>query len=164
MSQEREGEVDTTAEETRSRLEWKHSKEGREVIITSMDVIALYPNLRIERCAEEVGKEIEETEVEYENIDYRMGGKFIASNMSQADIDREGLGRIVPKRKSKFGTRPGGDTKELYVKRKYGDGGEEIEGETKWVEVRGTLTRKDNRRILRKVVEIGIRTLMRNHI
>ena len=68
-------EVDTTAGEAKSRLEWKRSKEGREVIITSMDVIALYPNLRIERCAEEVGREVEETEVEYENVDYRLGGE-----------------------------------------------------------------------------------------
>ena len=39
-----------------------------------------------------------------------------------------------------------------------------MEGESKWVKVRGALTRQDKRKILRKVVEIGVRTVMRNHI
>ena len=137
---------DTTKGGQQSRLEWRKSKEGREIIITSMDVIALYPNLRIERCAEEVGREIQDTEVEYENVEYELGGKFIASNMTQADIDREGLTRIVPRRKSKFGTRPGEDTKELYNKRKYGEEGEEVEGESKWIKVRGALTKGDKKK------------------
>ena len=110
------GKPKVKAGEQQSRLEWKKSRERKKVIITSMDVIALYPNLRIERCAVEVGKEIEETQVEYENIDYELGGKFIASNMTQADIDREGLTRIVPRRKSKFGTRPGGTQKSYIIR------------------------------------------------
>ena len=32
-------------------------KKEKELIITSMDVIALYPNLRIKSCAEEICKE-----------------------------------------------------------------------------------------------------------
>ena len=76
-------------------MDWKRSKEGQKVIITSMDVVALYPNLRIERCAVEVGKEMEESEIEYENVDYELGGRFIASNMTQTDVDREGLSRII---------------------------------------------------------------------
>ena len=93
--------------------------EGKKVIISSMDVVALYPNLDITRSAIEVGKEIEETEIEYKNIDYELGGRFIASNLTQDEIDREGLSRIVPRRKSKFGTRPSTTTKELYDKREY---------------------------------------------
>ena len=127
-------------------MDWKRSKEGQKIIITSMDVVALYPNLRIERCAVEVGKEMEESEIEYENVNYELGGKFIASNMTQVDIDREGLGRIVPRRKSKFGTRPGGTTQELYDRRTFNEEGEEVMKETKRSKVRETLTQRDIRR------------------
>ena len=37
----------------------------------------------------------------------------MASNMSQLEIDREKLTRIVPRRKNGFGVRPGATTKEL---------------------------------------------------
>ena len=81
---------------------WRKSEESRKVIMTSMDVVVLYPNLNIKRSAEECGKEIEESEVQYENVDYRWAGKFVASNMSQSDIDREKLTTIVPRRRNTF--------------------------------------------------------------
>ena len=63
-----------------------------------MDVVALYPNLLIRRSAEEVGREMIESDVKYSNIDYDMAGRFVASNMSQELINKEGLHRIVPRR------------------------------------------------------------------
>ena len=125
----------------------------------------MYPNLNIKRSAKECGREIEDTEVEYENVDYKWAGRFIASNMNQDEIYREGLNNIVPRRKNGFGTRPGATTKELYDKREYDKvGGKEIEKESKWREVRRVLSRKEKRKLLRKVLEISITTLMRNHI
>ena len=91
-----------------------------------MDVKALYPNLNIKRSAEECAREIEESEIEFENVDYKWAGKFIVSNLSQSKIDKAGLSQIVPRRKHHFGTRPGGTTQELYDKREYGKDGVEI--------------------------------------
>ena len=71
--------------------------------------------------------------------------------------------RILPRRKFTSGTRPGDTTKELYGKRLYNEEGEEVERESKWGRVRGELTKKDKRKIIGKVVEIAVKTLMRNH-
>ena len=96
-----------------------------------MDVVALYPNLRIKRSAEEVGREMLESDIKYSNVDYVMAGRFVASNMSQEEVNKEGLQRIVPRRRCKFGARPGGTTKELYDKREVDNEGEEIEKDSK---------------------------------
>ena len=106
-------------------------KDDKEVILSSMDVEALYPNINIEITAKEVGKEAEETMLEYQNVDYRMAGILIASNMSQEGLYKEKLSEIVPRRKSNQGVRPGATTEELKRKRRYDEEGEEVEV-SKW--------------------------------
>ena len=39
-----------------------------------------------------------------------------------------------------------------------------MEKDSKWCKVRGVLTKQDERKMLKKVLEIGITTLMRNHV
>ena len=70
----------------------------------------------------------------------------------------------MPRRRSKCGVRPGPTTKELHSKREYCEEGEEVEKESKWREVRKVLSRREKRKLLGKVVELGILILMRNHI
>ena len=70
----------------------------------------------------------------------------------------------MSRRKSKFGVRPGDTTQELYSKREIDEEGSEIEVDSKWCKVRGIMTRTDKRKLLKKVLELGIMTLMRNHI
>ena len=65
-------------------------------------VVGLYPNLNIRRSAEECRREAEESQVEYEGLDYEFAGKFIASNLSQAEVDKAGMSRIVPRRRYNF--------------------------------------------------------------
>ena len=42
--------------------------------------------------------------------------------------------------------------------------GEEIVRESKWVVRRKVLTREERRKVISKVIEIGIRTTFRNHV
>ena len=133
-------------------------------MVTSIDVVGIYPNLNIARSAEEVGREVEETVLRFENVDYELAGRFIASNMTQETVDREGLSSIVPRRKSRMGTRPGSTTTELYSRRVYNEEGEELERESKWRKVTKELSIREKKKLLRKVVEIGILVLMRNHL
>ena len=134
------------------------------MIIASMDVVALYPSLNIKRSAEEVRKEMEETDIEYDNVDYKWAGKFIASNMSQEDINLEGLSNIVPRRRKIFGVRPGSTTQELYSKKEYTEERTEKKGKSKWREVTRELSAKEKRKLLGKVVEIEVTILMKNHV
>ena len=144
--------------------EWKEKGEGIDLVIGSMDVEALYPSLQIERTAVAMGQMMEETSVEYKNIDFDTATRFIASNASEADIWKWGMGKYIPRRRHKQGSRPGPTTAELGVKRKYDSLGEEIVGESKWVVKRKILTEKEKRKVLGKIVEIGTRLVFRNHV
>ena len=118
--------AESEIEEERQREEtWRGTKAKEKVIVASMDVVGLYPNLNIARSAEEVGREVEGTSLKFMNVDYHLAGRFIASNMSQEAVERDGLGKIVP----------GSTTAELYNKRLYGEEGEELERESKWKKI-----------------------------
>ena len=99
-----------------------------------------------------------------QNMDYEMGGKIIASNMTQEQINREGLHEIVPRRLKRKGVRPGNTTKELHARRKISKTGVEQEQISKWTKVRQILTEQDKRKIISKVVEIRVRMVMENHM
>ena len=52
-----------------------------------------------------------------------------------------------------------------YKKRKFDKEGEEgEEDETKWREIRKVLNDEDKKKLLGKVIEIGVRIFMRNHL
>ena len=74
------------------------------------------------------------------------------------------MSKIVPKRRSRMGVRPGSTTAELYNKRLYGEEGEELERESKWKKIEREFTQREKKKLLRKVVEIGVLILMRNHL
>ena len=88
-------------------------KEGKNVVVGSMDVVGLYPNLNIRKSAEAVGKAARESKIEYVNTNWEHAQKYVAMCMSQEEIDKEGLGAVIPRRKSKKGTRPGLSDEEL---------------------------------------------------
>ena len=119
-----------------------------------MDVEALYPSIEIERTSVALGEMMEETEVEYENIDYETAARFIASNTAESTITKWGMADIIPRRRFSKGVRPGPTTAELGRKRKYNEKGEELQGETKWYFRRKTLSKAEKKHILGKVVEI----------
>ena len=102
--------------------------------------------------------------VKFDNLDFEMAIKFIASNTAETTITKWKMNEIIPRRRFKKGVRPGPTTEELSKKRKYNEKGEEEEGETKWVFRRKVLSAKEKRQILGKVVEISTRTVFRNHI
>ena len=54
-----------------------------------------------------------ESSVEIVNVDYETAVLFIASNSSQEQVNSWGMGKYVPRRKSKNGVRPGATTEEL---------------------------------------------------
>ena len=52
----------------------------------------------------------------------------------------------------------------MYEKREYLETGEEVEKDSKWREVSRELSKREKRKLLGKVVEIGVMILMRNHV
>merc|ERR1711888_419515 len=80
---------------------------GKNVVVRSMDVVGLRPNLDMRRSAAEVGKAATETDIEIVDANWEWCQKYVAMNLSQEEIEREGLGAAVPRRKHRQGNRPG---------------------------------------------------------
>ena len=51
------------------KVNGKVKKEGEDIVVGSIDVEKLYPKMDMEMAAEEIRKEIVETEVKFEGID-----------------------------------------------------------------------------------------------
>ena len=113
-------------------------------------MVGLYPKIDIELTTKEVGEEVAGTEMKYDNVDYRMAGILIASNLTQDQVNQQGLSKIVPRRKKKTGVRPGPTTKELQRKRTYNEEGEEVE-ESKWGRVKKMLNEEDKRKLIENI-------------
>ena len=93
-------------------------EKGRNVVIASMDVVGLYPNLEIEKSARMCGKAGEESDIEIIDGNWEWAVRYVTLNMSATEIVREGLYDILPRRKWKNGTRPGVSNEDLKVMKK----------------------------------------------
>ena len=121
---------DLSTEEVMEQLEqaqrtMKETK-ARNIMVGSLDVKALYPSLDQEGSARAVANFVKESPTEVKGIDWRSAQVFVASNMDEFELKREGLTSLVPRRCKKFGPRPGKTTHELGAKkyrRPGGDGG-----------------------------------------
>ena len=69
-------------EEASDKLE----KEGMDPMTMSLDVKKLYNNMVIREAAKEVAQEIIETKIEFKNIDYVVGAKYVAASCSREEI------------------------------------------------------------------------------
>ena len=114
---------------------------------------ALYPSLDILESAKICGEAVARSEVDFEDVDWTWASVYVALNMTQVEINKEGLQDLVPRRLAKTGRRP---TVLTAV---------EDEKRTRWIWKKPPkfLIKEDRRRILGKVIEIMIRTTFGHH-
>ena len=79
----------------------------------SLDAKQLFQSLEIDATAKEISKEILESKVKFENIDYTTAARYIAANCGPIEVMQAGLSKIIPRRKYNKGVKPGVTTKEL---------------------------------------------------
>ena len=75
-------------------------KKSKNLVVASMDVVGLYPNLDIRKSAKAVGETASSTDIELVNANWEWAQKFVAMNLSQAEIEQEGLEVVIPRRRS----------------------------------------------------------------
>jgi hypothetical protein len=80
-------------EEASRRLE--NSVRRGNLVVISQDVKALYPSLDWDVVIEIVGKLIEETDVKFENMDYRVLGKYLAIHLTPEEITKNNLKTVT---------------------------------------------------------------------
>ena len=120
--------------------------DGKNVVVASEDVDGLFPNLEIMSSAILCGNAVRATKVKFEGIDYIWASKYIAMTCSQQEIEDCGFQDIVPRRKSKKGTRPtivGVDIEEKV---------------SKWSFSKTNFDDKEKKELMAKVIEIAVKT------
>ena len=94
--------------------------------------------------------------IQWTDLEYMEGSRMIAVNKSEEWIRKEGLSRIVPRRRKRQGTRPGPTGKDPR--------GRNIGSQEQWIFPDVILTEDDKRRILGAVVRITVELLFSTHL
>ena len=121
-------------------------------------MIALYPSLLHEESARLCGDLIRTCPATFSNVDVKAATVFVATHCSPTEITRSGLGSIIPDRKHARGIKPTPSTPELTTRL-----GEE-DAPTKFRSLCPNITPQEERMILAKVIEVGVREVIKNHI
>ena len=75
--------------------------------VIGSDVVALYPNMEVERAAEIMKEAILRSTMEFKNVDLLECSRYVALNWTQEQCRASKIRRILPWRRGTRGTRPG---------------------------------------------------------
>ena len=73
------------------------------MVVVGSDVVQLYPNLDIEQVVEVVQQAVIDSRVEFEEIDYLEGCRYVALNWTEAMCRSSELRRVLPTRRGTRG-------------------------------------------------------------
>ena len=144
-------------------LETSFISEDRELVVLSQDVKALYPSIKKEETIKIVGKLIEETEIEFDDVDYKCLGKYLAVHLTPEEIANNNLISVIPAmRKEK-------ETQGVVRGRKPGiaylDSDLDANKNEKWdwKGKRKNPTKIQKKKMIARTMEIIVDTIMSNH-
>ena len=134
-----------------------------DVMVGSLDVQALYPSLDQDHAAELVSQMVHDSKARLTGINYRCVQTFVASNMTEKEVEDQGFVEVLLARLKKGGNRPGPRTLELRTK--IPEGKEEPPG-SKWEETNPDkdLTEQQRRQILSEAVRLAVKIVFSNHV
>ena len=130
--------------------------KSKPVEIVGADVESLYPNLSDTHVADIVYKAIIETDVKFENINYKEAVRYLALNWTEKECRMSDVRRTLPWRLSKQGSRPGMTGT--------GPMGPDEGRVCQWTFPTVTLTELEKKKIFANVMRIAVLTMFRSHI
>jgi hypothetical protein len=149
-------EVNDRFEQEEEGLEQEQIEQLPKPVIGSYDIIAMYPELDMKKCAETARRMTENSEMTT-NVNSEQLGLFIASTMTQEQINAEGIQDIVHSRRYTMGGRPG-----IVAKSVTGSDTEREEA-TSWKPPNRKPTQQEIKKLLGIMVETAIMVIMNNH-
>ena len=69
------------------------------VMVSSLDAVALYPSLEIGKCSKIVADRVDKSGVKIEGVSYKWAAKYLALVLSDEEIRVAKLGEVVPKKR-----------------------------------------------------------------
>ena len=144
------------SEQVVEESEWI-DKLADEIVILSQDVEGLYPELQKADVIRIIGRLVEESEIKFENVNYKVLGKYLAIHLSPEVIRENNLKSVIPK-KVKTGNRKAGIA--------FLDTDKDKDGEDKWdwkgKRMNPTIIQK--KKMVARAMEVAVETIMENHL
>ena len=130
---------------------------SQKMNIIGADVEALYPSLSAIQVANIVYQAVMESEIEFSNINYQEGVRYIALTSTAQECRMGPLKRVLPRRRFVNGVRPGVTGA--------GPAGATVGDQDQWEfpPLHGGLTKREKRLIVAKVMHTAVLTLFKTH-
>jgi hypothetical protein len=125
-------------------------QEKEEVVVVGADVEALYPNLVDIEIANIAYDAIIKSKINFQNVNYRKALLYLAINMNKTDQRTSALWRVLPRRTSQGGVRPGVTASP--------------DNEDHWFFPTMQLTAYEKRMVVAMVVKVGVLIMMNTHV
>ena len=130
---------------------------SEELVFLGSDVCSLFPWCMARMAGDMVRRAVLETDIQFEGVDFKEFGKYVAMNCSTWEISQAGLSRWVPVRAKQRGAKPGvtgagvmGPTKEV--------------NNSMWKFTRFLLTPEAKKRLLAKGLEVAVKVMYNTHL
>ena len=127
----------------------------QNMVLVGSDVVNLFPSLEVEDVVVKMREAVLKSNIEWEEIDYREGVRYLALNWDKQTCMRSSLRRVLPVRRGKRGTRPG-------VKGA-GPRGKLKGDQEQWIFMDVILEEWEKREIVAEIVSMATRAMFRNH-
>ena len=121
-----------------------------ELVVVGADVEALYPSLQDIETANVCYNTIMKSRISFSNINYRRALLYLAITMNKTDQRTSPLWRVLPRRTSGGGVRPGVTASP--------------ENEKHWFFPKVELTDLEKRMVVAMVVKVGVLVMMNTHV
>ena len=125
-------------------------QDQHEIVVIGADVEALYPSLLDIEIANICYNTIMKSNISYNNINYRKALLYLAITMNKTDQRTSPLWRVLPRRTSRGGVRPGVTASP--------------ETEDHWYFPPRELTNLEKRMVVAMVVKVGVLVMMSTHV
>ena len=124
-------------------------QDQNDVVIVGSDVCALYPSLNDIEVAIICYQAILDSNINFQNFNYLVAGKYIAMHLTEEEQRRSPLYRVLPRRTTKNGVKPGVSSKP--------------KNDENWMYPAEEMTELEERLIVATAVQIGVLTMMSTH-
>ena len=124
-------------------------QDRNDVVIVGSDVCALYPSLNDMEVAIICYQAILDSDIKFLNFNYEVASKYIAMHLTEEEQRRSPLYRVLPRRTTRNGVKPGVSAKP--------------KNDKNWLFPAKERTEFEERLIVATAVQIGILTMMSTH-
>ena len=136
--------------------------EKKELIVMSQDVKAIYPSIEKAKTVEIIGELVEKSEINFNDVDYKDMGKYLAVHLTPEDIAKNNLISVIPtRRKERNGPVRGAKPTVAYLEN---DLDANKEPKWDWKGKRKNPTQQQKKRMLARTMEIVVDVIMSSHL